>query len=256
MTSLTTVAFLFFVFHFGNRLGDRRVSHCQIIAFFEDSSVFRNAVIQSSVFWVCTVNYSLSFVRCSRVLIGFSCFAYSKTFTAPSATLMTSSESDLLATTGTLSGTACVWTGFTMSHPKGTFPKVQSSRTPAHKSYISGTTLLGLQSAPETSRSRILFVMCSAWRERPRSETTCTHLRSELQERESEKALRINLQLLQLSRHTLLYLFNHTCLWTINNFNRAHKCSAPLDPAIQRTVTNLGAYIYVRGLSSSLGKKL
>lgn len=79
---------------------------------------------------------------------------------------------------------------------------------------------------------------------------------SELQERESEKALRINLQLLQLSRHTLLYLFNHTCLWTINNFNRAHKCSAPLDPAIQRTVTNPGAYIYVRGLSSSLGKKL
>lgn len=52
----------------------------------------------------------------------------------------------------------------------------------------------------------------------------------ELQERVSEKALRINLQLLRLSRHTLLYLFNHTCLWTINNFTRAHNCSAPLDP--------------------------
>lgn len=48
----------------------------------------------------------------------------------------------------------------------------------------------------------------------------------EPQKRVSEKALRINLQLLWLSRRTLLYLFNHTCLWTINNFNRAHKYSA------------------------------
>lgn len=50
----------------------------------------------------------------------------------------------------------------------------------------------------------------------------------EPQERVSEKALRINLQLLLLSRRTLLYLFNHTCLWTINNFNGAREYSAPL----------------------------
>lgn len=48
----------------------------------------------------------------------------------------------------------------------------------------------------------------------------------ELQEWGSEKAQRINLRLLQLSRHTLLYLFNHTCLWTIykkkKELNREH----------------------------------
>lgn len=37
----------------------------------------------------------------------------------------------------------------------------------------------------------------------------------EPQSRVSEKAQRINLQLLQLNRHMLLYLFNHTCLWTV-----------------------------------------
>lgn len=75
----------------------------------------------------------------------------------------------------------------------------------------------------------------------------------EPQERVSEKALRINLQLLLLSRRTLLYLFNHTCLWTINNFNGAREYSAPLTRVIQRTVTNPGAYVCM-GLSSSLGK--
>lgn len=68
----------------------------------------------------------------------------------------------------------------------------------------------------------------------------------EPQERVSEKALRINLQLLRLSRHTVLYLFNHTCLWTINNFNRAHKYSARLTrPYSNLSQTPVLMYVWV-----------
>lgn len=48
-------------FFFGNIFGDHWVSHCQIIAFFEDFPVFRNAVSHPDFsFLVCTVSYSLS----------------------------------------------------------------------------------------------------------------------------------------------------------------------------------------------------
>ncbi len=96
------------------------------------------------------------------------------------------------------------------------------------KSNISGTMLLGLQSALETLT--VWFYLSDVrlgergWEVRPPALTYVP----EPQEWVSAKALWINLQLLQLGRHRLSYLFNHTCLWTINNFNRAHKYSARL----------------------------
>lgn len=100
-------------------------------------------------------------------------------------------------------------------------PKVQSSHAFTGKSNIQGQHLL--------LRHRTVWFYLSdvrlcdwGWEVRPPALTYVP----EPQKRVSEKALRINLQLLWLSRHTRLYLFNHTCLWTINNFNRAHKYSA------------------------------
>lgn len=53
---------------------------------------------------------------------------------------------------------------------------------------------------------------------------------------------------LRRSRHTLLYLFDHTCLRTINNFK-----SARLPQFCNELSTNRGAHVCV-GLSSSEGK--
>lgn len=79
----------------------------------------------------------------------------------------------------------------------------------------------------------------------------------EPQERVSEKAPRINLRLLQLSRHTPLYLFNPTNPWTINNFNRAHGLArtharlTPLHIELSKSPVPMNVCM---GLSSSLGK--
>lgn len=79
----------------------------------------------------------------------------------------------------------------------------------------------------------------------------------EPQERVYEKAQRINLQLLQLIRHTLLYLFNHTSLWTIEKIYIAEHMYAhtqcPLDPIIKQTVTSLVLkYVYIQYVCVSL----
>lgn len=80
----------------------------------------------------------------------------------------------------------------------------------------------------------------------------------EPQERVSEKALRINLLLLQPSRHMLLYLFNHTCPWTINNFNRAHTHVKTHGVHLTRLCRELSQSLVLMygcmALSSSLGK--
>lgn len=63
-----------------------------------------------------------------------SCFSYSKTRTPTThlqqllLPIMTSSESDLQATTGALSGTYCLCTGFTTSHPKEQSPVYQKQQ--------------------------------------------------------------------------------------------------------------------------------
>lgn len=73
-------------------------------------------------------------------------------------------------------------------------------------------TLLGLRSTVETHP--VWFYLSDlrpgarGWEVRPPAFTYVPEPR----ERASEKARRINLQLLQLSRHTLLYLFNHGLL--------------------------------------------
>lgn len=160
------------------------MSHCQIIAFFEDLSFFRNAVTHPdfSFFGLyCKLQPFFFLFSALWVLLKPGCFAYSKTRTSTKhlqhllLPIMTSSESDLLAATGTLSGTYCLCTGFTMSHPK---EQSQKNSHPIH--LLANPTfqrqLLGLQSALETSHSMILFVRCKAWQERLRSETTCTYL--------------------------------------------------------------------------------
>lgn len=59
-------------------------------------------------------------------------------------------------------------------------------------------------------------------------------------ERVSEKAQRINLQLLQLSRHTLLYLSSHACLWAIKKAAHMYAdTQCPFDETIKQTVTTL-----------------
>lgn len=99
----------------------------------------------------------------------------------------------------------------------------------------------------------ILFVRCKPWWEKgwDTRPPALTYVQ-EPQEWVPEKALRINLQLLQLSRHTLLYPFNHTCLRTINNFNRAHKYRARLTWLCWELSQAPGACVCM-GLSSSLG---
>lgn len=118
---------------------------------------------------------------------------------------------------------------------------------------ISASLLPGRQPASPKSHSIILFVRCKTWRETVRSKTTCTYLCPRTPGAKAEKAQRINLRFLQLSPHTLLYLFNHTCRWTINNKNstRTHTPSVCFDPVIQRTVTGSGAHVWT-DLSSSL----
>lgn len=91
------------------------------------------SVIQASVIWVYAVNYSLLLFGAVWILLKPGCFRYSKTGTSTKLLqhlllpIMTS-ESDLLATIGTLSGTYSLCTDWIYYvTPQGTIPKVQSS---------------------------------------------------------------------------------------------------------------------------------
>lgn len=182
-------------FYFRNRFGEQWVSHCQITAFFPPRSHKSWTPTKHLEHVVLPIN---DFIR--RWPVGHSWNTVRYSCTADSLS-------------------------HSKNHPNEGLNKdkvIAASHTFIGKSTVSyctniSATLLGLRSTVETHHSMILFVRSKAWREGLRRPPAFTYV-PEPRERASEKARRINLQLLQLSRHTLLYLFNHTSLLEYKKF--------------------------------------